>query len=364
METYIEPYELYHYGVRGMKWGVRRYQNKDGSLTAAGEKRYNKAVETMNDSTKSTRSRERAKKTVEKLGGAKKATEEKETVEEKRSRLLKSTDAKELYENRDLLSTNELNERINRIDTEARLKSKIIEDNEKTGMDYVNDKMRTTTQTINNASNFFKSVDGAYSAVANSAIGKTLAKQLGIETPKKAFDYEDFLKNIGKKTTQEIMDANKRLTAEESIRNKMKSRASDAQSSSQSGNASTSNATSTNTNRNSQSDSGSSNSGGSNTSQTNNQSSSSSTSSSSRQTSNSSNASDDARTYTGTVEGSGTSRFGGWDRNARTVDAEEGRDYWSVNDSVKTSSASSAFNSSTARIGQNYVAPLEDRDRR
>lgn len=32
-------YELYHYGVKGMRWGVRRYQNKDGSLTPAGEKR-------------------------------------------------------------------------------------------------------------------------------------------------------------------------------------------------------------------------------------------------------------------------------------------------------------------------------------
>ena len=31
--------ELYHHGIKGQKWGVRRYQNKDGSLTYAGKKR-------------------------------------------------------------------------------------------------------------------------------------------------------------------------------------------------------------------------------------------------------------------------------------------------------------------------------------
>lgn len=32
--------ELYHHGIKGMKWGVRRFQKKDGSLTPAGKKRY------------------------------------------------------------------------------------------------------------------------------------------------------------------------------------------------------------------------------------------------------------------------------------------------------------------------------------
>ena len=35
----VSPY-LQHYGILGMHWGVRRYQNADGSLTAAGKKRY------------------------------------------------------------------------------------------------------------------------------------------------------------------------------------------------------------------------------------------------------------------------------------------------------------------------------------
>lgn len=41
--------DLEHHGILGMKWGVRRYQNKDGSLTAAGKRRYEKADRKRNE---------------------------------------------------------------------------------------------------------------------------------------------------------------------------------------------------------------------------------------------------------------------------------------------------------------------------
>lgn len=42
MIYYNTARELYHYGIPGMKWGVRRFQNKSGGLTSAGKKRYTK----------------------------------------------------------------------------------------------------------------------------------------------------------------------------------------------------------------------------------------------------------------------------------------------------------------------------------
>lgn len=39
-KPYYQDIELEHYGIKGQKWGIRRYQNKDGSLTNAGKKRY------------------------------------------------------------------------------------------------------------------------------------------------------------------------------------------------------------------------------------------------------------------------------------------------------------------------------------
>lgn len=226
----MENDELYHHGIRGQKWGRRRYQNKDGSLTPAGKKRYDKEMDKLKAEKKKLVNESRTKKKLDKLdqmrsdvntlkkkNKGENTNETNETPEAKRARLLKSTDAKELYENKDLLTTNELNERINRIDTEARLKSKISEEHAKTGMEYINDKMRKGSDTINNATNLYKKVDDAYSTVAKSAIGKMVAKELGLEPPKKEFNLDDFWKNRNKKSNQEIQDAKQRVINEKII---------------------------------------------------------------------------------------------------------------------------------------------------
>ena len=60
MWSYNYSSELYHFGVKGMRWGVRRYQNKNGSLTSAGKKHVKKSDDSDNENHKLTNKQKKA----------------------------------------------------------------------------------------------------------------------------------------------------------------------------------------------------------------------------------------------------------------------------------------------------------------
>ena len=67
--------ELMHWGIKGMKWGVRRYQNKDGSLTPAGKKRYDKEMAKLKEEEKIAKNKLRTQAKLNKLDEKRKEIE-------------------------------------------------------------------------------------------------------------------------------------------------------------------------------------------------------------------------------------------------------------------------------------------------
>lgn len=64
-----------HHGIKGMRWGVRRYQNKDGTLTKAGQKRYNKEMEKIKEEKRVLANQAKTKAKLDKLDAARKDLE-------------------------------------------------------------------------------------------------------------------------------------------------------------------------------------------------------------------------------------------------------------------------------------------------
>ena len=100
--------ELSHYGILGQKWGVRRFQNADGSLTNAGKKRKG-LVQTIKDKKKAKMLREaKAKKKAER---------------EKKEAIIRSGDEKEIRKIKGQLTDEELARALDRVNMTQSLNS-------------------------------------------------------------------------------------------------------------------------------------------------------------------------------------------------------------------------------------------------
>ena len=71
----MDNYELIHSGIKGMKWGVRRYQNKDVSLTPAGRKRYNSEMGKLRAEEKTIKNKLATRSKMAKLDAKKNSVE-------------------------------------------------------------------------------------------------------------------------------------------------------------------------------------------------------------------------------------------------------------------------------------------------
>lgn len=126
-----------------------------------------------------------------------------ETPEQRRERVLKSTNAKEIYDNRDLLSTIELTEKINRINTEKRLAE--LSASERTAKQQKIDKILKMGKTANEL----------YQVYKQPVVQEMITKLSGKTT---SMNYKKMLENVDNLSTEQITALAKRAASEKALR--------------------------------------------------------------------------------------------------------------------------------------------------
>lgn len=187
--------ELMHWGVRGMRWGVRRYQNKDGTLTNAGKKRYNAELAKVREAEKVVKNRTAVKNRLDKLSARKKAVEDASKAldgEKKKFTLFKKkpTDAEQQPKKKKLseMTDEELDTAIRRLKMEREYKS------------------LATPETVSKGDGFVKKF--LKNSVEPAAIeaGKSLIKDKLLDLGKKKLGLSEKQLELSEKQVQNGMD--------------------------------------------------------------------------------------------------------------------------------------------------------------
>ena len=193
MNQYLDQTELYHHGIKDQKWGVRRFQNPDGSLTEEGRLRYGYKIRASVDSAvqkiktkhqakvefkkKEKQRKERAKR----LEAARKARAEKKAYEEAKKKAYETGTAEEVLKYRKDLTSEEKRKAVERLRTEnelarfasddARLKAEEASRNSKWNkFKNFTDKVGQAAGSVDNFTKFYNSAAKIYNSFSDEKI--------------------------------------------------------------------------------------------------------------------------------------------------------------------------------------------------
>lgn len=236
MTTYQNDY-LAHHGIKGQKWGQRRYQNLDGSLTAEGRKRLGYSLNPKGNKKESSVKKlvDMAKSKRAEKAEARKA--EKEAAEKQKRMDYYRDHPEQMYKHRKELKPAEVDEIMRNVQFDRRLKDISDQENRKNAatVQSVIDKVNTAGKNINNLYGTGKNIWNNIAEVNNALIDfgvikdgrrltkigekkedETYAKLLKDNDIKGIIEYQKNLSN------NQLFEANKRATAIDQLNNRLK----------------------------------------------------------------------------------------------------------------------------------------------
>jgi hypothetical protein len=240
----MEYNELYHFGTKGMRWGFRRYQNEDGSLTDEGRRHYGYGIKRKISEFKEARAKKKlAKKRAKALEAARKAKAEKKAHEEAKKKAMETGSAAEVLKFKNELTVEEKNRIASRLRADDELGRYAQNDANRRAEEAARNskwnKLKRASEKLNDTADMLGKVSKAYNVGAKiynafsdhelPIIGEKKDKDKGPDPTVKRF-VDETMEKFGDMSYEEFQKAdlaeftqlNQKISAVENIANKGK----------------------------------------------------------------------------------------------------------------------------------------------